>query len=232
MLKIALEKSDENTAAFLKHYNGTGAVKLFKADDRACLLERCVPGTHLSSLVYEGKDDEATHILCDTIEKLHTNKEFSGAYRTIGELQNGYSDYLESGDKRIPFKMVQYAQEIYASFIKAEDQKIMLHGDLHHENILYDDERGWLAIDPKGYIGSSSYEVGAMLRNPLHYAELFQDTDVLQQRIEIISERLGYKPEIIRGWAYSQAVLAAIWAIEDGVSSSLFLEIATALWHK
>src|SRR5260221_8091582 len=86
ILKIAREGGDENTAAFLKHYDGYGAVKLLEEEGRATLFERAVPGTHLSELVHHGEDEKATHILCDVIDKLHTHQAFEGTYPSIKDL--------------------------------------------------------------------------------------------------------------------------------------------------
>jgi streptomycin 6-kinase len=39
------------------------------------------------------------------------------------------------------------------ALLAAPREITVLHGDIHHDNILHFGERGWLAIDPKGLIG-------------------------------------------------------------------------------
>lgn len=90
ILKIAPDKGDEKTASVLQHYDGNGAVWLFKSEGRVSLLERAIPGTPLSEMVKRGEDGQATHILCDVIQKLHSNKTFSGTYTSIEKLSRSF----------------------------------------------------------------------------------------------------------------------------------------------
>lgn len=153
----------------------------------------------------------------------------SGDYKFIADLRISFSRYLNSESSLIPKVMVQKANEIYEALWSTQTEAILLHGDLHHDNIVYDIERGWLAIDPKGYIGEPCYEVGPMLRNPHNYTQLFTDRAILDHRIQILVERLGFEKERILGWAFSQAVLASLWCIEDGESPERFLSVAKIL---
>ena len=91
----------------------------------------------------------------------------------------------------------------------------LLHGDLHHDNILAAGD-AWLAIDPKGVLGEPAYEVGALLRN-------FWDRDTSDavrrqmsaRRVAILAETLGFDRRRIAGWGVAQAVLSAWWSYED-----------------
>jgi len=234
ILKIAPDEGDEKTAVVLNHYDGNGAVWLYKSEGRVSLLERAIPGTPLSEMVKRGEDGQATHILCDVIQKLHSHKIFSGTYSSIEELSKGFTHYLESGDSQISGELVKEAESVYGELLKSQKQRVLLHGDLHHDNVLYDETRGWLAIDPKGYVGEAAFEVGALLRNPLGYSELIQSPEFIQRRVEIICERLGLDRKRVIGWAFSQAVLAGIWSVEDGKSPEWAMQIALAFkrWFK
>jgi streptomycin 6-kinase len=90
---------------------------------------------------------------------------------------------------------------MFAELAASQGPRCLLHGDLHQTNILWDEQRGWLAIDPKGVIGEPAYEFGAALRNP--------DVGLADRRIHIIAERTGLDRERVAGWAYAQAVLSA-----------------------
>ena len=229
ILKIAPKDGDEKTASVLKHYDGNGAVRLLQEQGNATLLERAVPGTLLSELVRKGEDDQATHILCDVIQKLHAKQTFVGTYVSVEDLKSGFEKYLSSGDTQISQDLVKEAQSIYGELVTSQEKPILLHGDLHHDNVLYDETRGWLAIDPKGYVGEPLYEVGALLRNPLNYPEISQNPECMKRRVSIICKRLGYAPKRVIAWAFSQAVLAGIWSVEDGESPQWAVEIAMAL---
>jgi len=95
-------------------------------------------------------------------------------------------------------------------------EPVLLHGDLHHDNILAAERQPWLAIDPKGLVGEPEYEVGALLRNPMPGLLAIPHPErVLARRLDILAESLGFDRDRLRAWGLAQAVLAAWWSIED-----------------
>jgi streptomycin 6-kinase len=82
--------------------------------------------------------------------------------------------------------------------------------------VIFDDRRGWLAIDPKGVVGEIEYEIGAALRNPVDRPDLWASREILQRRIQIFEQALHLDTVRAVRWAFSQAVLSAIWSWEDG----------------
>lgn len=80
----------------------------------------------------------------------------------------------------------------------------------------HDHHRGWLAIDPKGVVGEVEYEIGASLRNPYENPELFTSPQIVERRIKCYEAKLELDPERLLGWGFAQAVLSAIWSVEDG----------------
>ena len=68
---------------------------------------------------------------------------------------------------------------------------VVLHGDLHHDNVLRSGYDNWLAIDPKGVVGEPAYETGALMRNP--FPGLLDAGDparVLRRRADQLAELL------------------------------------------
>jgi len=98
--------------------------------------------------------------------------------------------------------------------------EVVLHGDLHHLNILAATREPWLAIDPKGVIGDRAFEPATFLLNQLPIG--LRETEIvglLERRISIFSEVLSVPRERIIGWLRSFAVLSAWWSIEDSTGS-------------
>ena len=94
-----------------------------------------------------------------------------------------------------------------------------MHGDLHHDNVFSTEQLSYLAIDPKGVLGEPCYEVGAFLRNPLPaLLEKENPRALMQSRVDMVVDHLGFDRQRVIGWGFSQAVLSAIWCDEDGVS--------------
>jgi streptomycin 6-kinase len=179
------------------------------------LLERLEPGEQLVNLVTCGYDDEATKILAGVIEKLvgHTAP---AECPSVAEWGKGFNRYVESGDAQISLDLVREARTVYEELVSSQRQTMLLHGDLQHYNVLFDYNRGWVAIDPKGVAGELEYEVGALLRNPVEQPEFFSSLDIVERRLAILTSLLPLDRARTLKWAFAQAVLSAIWDVEDG----------------
>ena len=130
----------------------------------------------------------------------------------------GFERHLTSGNEQIPRLLVSAGQQTYLDLCASQGQPRLLHGDLQHYNVLFDSDRGWLAVDPKGVIGELEYEIGAALRNPYEHPELFISRTTIERRLEQFTDKLNLDYERTLRWAFAQAVLSAIWLIEDGFS--------------
>lgn len=228
VVKLARGDDERRAAAALCHYAGHGAVRLLAAREGALLLERAVPGVPLSARVHDGCDDDATVILCDVIAALHRPAPPQEGFPGVAAWGSAL-DAEPSADRRLPTAMLARARGLQRDLASSQPGERLLHGDLHHDNVVLDAARGWLAIDPKGVIGESAYEVGAALRNPAGDPRWFAVPSILDRRARTFAERLGLDLERIFAWGYAQAVLAAVWAIEDGADPAAGLATAAAL---
>jgi streptomycin 6-kinase len=125
---------------------------------------------------------------------------------------------FEGGTGPMPETLVERAEALFDDLISSQTETFLLHGDLHHGNILAAERRPWLAIDPQGVVGERAYDTAALLHNP---AELLREPDpgrLLRRRIDLLSERLNLERTRVRGWGIAQAVLAAYWGLEDSGS--------------
>ena len=108
------------------------------------------------------------------------------------------------------------AQQTFADLARSESKPQLLHGDLQHSNVLFDRDRGWIAIDPKGVVGELAYELGAVFRNPREEPRLFTDASTIERRLRQLTVALHVDATRVLGWAFAQAVLSAVWDWEDG----------------
>ncbi|MFI4936169.1 MAG: aminoglycoside phosphotransferase family protein [Caulobacterales bacterium] len=220
VLKLLTPGSDEaQSAAVLTHWDGQGAVRLVEAVEGAILMERAAPGEDLAEHVRAGRDDEATLILCEVVAKLRRPAPAEGGYRRIEDWGAGFD---RNRDRAIALgieaRLIDHAAEVFDTLAATQGEPILLHGDLHHYNIVRDERRGWLAIDPKGVLGEAAYETGALIRNPIEDFALCARADIVERRARLIAERLGYDYQRVVGWAFAQWMLADLWAIQDGIS--------------
>jgi streptomycin 6-kinase len=205
----------------LIHFGGEGAVRAIAHDKRAMLIRRALPGTPLSDLVRAGRDDEATEVLCHVAATLHARGAAGGDWTTVEEWGAGFERHRRGARAdRLPSEIVDEAQRIFLDLCRSQSKRVLLHGDLHHDNILYDERLGWLSIDPKGVLGEREYDVGAALRNPAGLSEIYADPVVMQRRVWTMCARLGAEPVRVLRWCFAQAVLSAVWSVEDGAPNS------------
>jgi streptomycin 6-kinase len=215
VLKIIKQHGDEwRSGDVLRAFDGHGVVRVLEHVDGAILLERLEPGDSLVELVRVGRDEEATEIVGSVIASMPRVRSTPGV-PTVGDWMRGFSRYLESDDAQVPRDLVERASELYAQLCTSQRTTRLLHGDLQHYNILRDANRGWLAIDPKGVIGEIEYEVGGMMRNPREMPELLANPKVIQRRIDQLTSILSLDASRVLAWTFAQAVLSAIWSVED-----------------
>jgi streptomycin 6-kinase len=218
VLKVVKRHGDEwRSGEVLEAFEGRGTVRVYEYVEGAMLLERLRPGGSLVTLSLSGADDQATGVLAETIGAMSPRAPAADV-PTAKDWGAAFHRYTASGDAQIPEHLVSAARRVFADLCESQTGVRLLHGDLHHDNVLFDTDRGWLAVDPKGVIGELEYEVGAALRNPYERPELFADPANIEKRVERFARELGLDATRVLSWAFAQAVVSAIWAVEDGVA--------------
>ena len=212
ILKLGLDHEALTREAFaLKCFAGHGVVKVLAEDYGMLLLERAVPGIALKSY-FLIQEKESIEIACGVIQKLHQSN--------IPTTHNfpHIKDWLAALDKdgAIPDGYLKKARKLRDQLLKTTGPDVLLHGDLHHDNILQNSET-WMVIDPKGVIGEPAYEVAAFIRNPI--PELLNHADapnIIHNRVTHFAELLELPSQRMLDWCFVQAVLSWVWGLEDG----------------
>lgn len=216
VLKVVKQAGDEWQAGeVLAAFEGRGVVRVYEFTGGAMLLERLRPGDALADLATGGGDERATEILARVIGTM-SPREPAHPCPTVADWSRSFERYAATRDSRIPGALVADAHRVYQTLCVTQAGVRLLHGDLQHYNVLFDADRGWVAIDPKGVIGEIEYEIGAILRNP-GPAEQFGQPSVIERRLKRFESALGLNVGRALAWSFAQAVLSAIWLIEDGV---------------
>jgi streptomycin 6-kinase len=180
--------------------------------------------------VLQGRDDEATAIAADVMARLHDQASPPPSeLRKLEAWGLGFARLRARALGRgVEEGLIDRAERLWSELCASQGPRVLLHGDLHHYNILIDAGRGWLAIDPKGVVGESAFEAGALLRNPMGHPGHFAVPAVVERRTAILCERLDLDRSRVLAWAFSQAVLSALWSIEDGGEPGQGLAVARA----
>ncbi len=204
-----------NEQAALLHYHGQGAIQLFcsDAEHQALLLERAIPGTSAIT-VSEAKAIEA---FLTVAPKLWHQPIGSYCYPTVSDWGAGLDQFLERAAHEpcnLPFTLILAARDMFQQLTASTSQVVVLHGDLHHGNLVRSQRSYWLAIDPKGVLGDPAYECGAFLRNPSRISRVPDFKQRLTRRVEQLSTYVHLPQQRIWQWAFAQAVLAQWWEVE------------------
>ncbi|MFX3635804.1 MAG: aminoglycoside phosphotransferase family protein [Candidatus Pristimantibacillus sp.] len=208
----------------LRQFAGRGAVRLleFDASLGAMLLDIVQPGVTLAESGLH--DDEATLAAAGVMRRIAIPAANIGdssiVFPTVENWSRGLSKLRErynGGTDPLPEGMVIRAEATFRELLaSATGELLLLHGDLHHGNLLSSDsDQGpWLAIDPKGVIGEAEYGTIPLLMNELPQAG---QIDTIRRRVELLCEALPLNRARILAWGYSHSVLSAWWCVEDGV---------------
>lgn len=128
----------------LEIFNGNGVCKLLEVDKQgsAILIERITPGKPLSELA---DDAEATRILSAVIKRIHKPLPATHTLLTMEERTEAIHTYkarYKDGSGPLPMDLVDKAGALFKHLIATSGELVLVHGDLHHDNVLFSDEHG------------------------------------------------------------------------------------------
>jgi streptomycin 6-kinase len=225
ILKIGMNsKALTKEASCLKAFALASVAEVIADDTNMIIMQRAVPGSTLKEY-FPDNDIDATKILCAKLKELHK--------ASIPESHNFYhlSELFKTLDQKldIPDEILTKAKRLRDDLLKSTTQEVLLHGDLHHDNILKNGDN-WLVIDPKGFIGDPAFEPVAYLCNPI--PELLQENqprEIIEKRINICSAELDIDSRRIADWLYAKSVLCWAWRLEDNLEPGYYLQFISML---
>ena len=215
-------RESEHEAAALELWDGDGAVRLLRHDHEAhaLLLERCVPGTPLSAV----GQDEALEVFVQLLPRLW--KPAGAPFRTLAAEAAWWADSLEETWERFarPFerRLLDAALEALHELPRTQRRHVLLHQDLHGDNVLSAQREPWLAIDPKPLVGEPEFAVAPIVRS----RELGHSRRDVLERFDRLSSELSLDRDRARGWTIAQTIAwgfghpghaeVARWLLEAG----------------
>ena len=206
----------------LEHFNGIGAVKLLKSDieNGAMLIEKINPGTLLEKCALSV--EEETLLAVSVYKKLHKPIEKMEVFPTLTDWFEGFDQRLTKkfGGTPGPFskKIVEKSAFLSHELLTSQTNTVLLHGDLHYANLLLSNKGYVVAIDSKGVVGESEFEIPLpRVTNPITKKELLY-------RLDCFIEQSQFDKKRIYSWVFCKAVLAAWWTVEDAGAASEFTQ--------
>jgi streptomycin 6-kinase len=198
----------------LEAFDGKGAVKVLRYDEKLCamLLERAIEGKTLSETC--GEDyAKAVEIAIEVLKKLPRNPPDKTQFINLETWIDGLNRAVKAG---FAPEKVSKAQAFFAELIEPFEKKILLHGDVHFDNILSARREPFLLIDPKGLIGEIGYEIAVFLNDLAGWTEhLVNRKMILETAVKRFSVEFAVSSQNLRKWCFAFAVLSAWWMMED-----------------
>lgn len=226
MLRLSVGADDGRAGSLLAWWNGEGAARLLARQDGALLLERATGGGSLAEMARDGEDDMACRRLCEVAVRLHAPR--PGPPPELVPLGPWFQALAPTAAAQggILTRCAAAAHGLLA----APREVGVLHGDLHHGNVLDFGARGWLAIDPQGLLGERGFDFANIFTNP----DLADPTQPVAtrpgrfaRRLEVVAEAAGLERRRLLLWILAWAGLSAAWFLEDGDALAMIdLEMA------
>ncbi|MCO5222940.1 MAG: hypothetical protein M9947_15420 [Thermomicrobiales bacterium] len=204
MLKLTNVPEEVMGGAVLQWWNGDGAVRVLERSDNALLMERAIGPGSLYRQSLAGDDETTVAILCDIIERLHLPRT-APPPPTI-PLRAWFVELLEAQPSE---PEVVCGQNLARSLIDRQQDVVILHGDVHHQNVLDSGDGRWLAIDPKGLLGDRAFDHVNIFRNPT--AGVAADPTRFAQRLDQITHRAQLDRKRLLEWTAAFCALSYCW---------------------
>jgi streptomycin 6-kinase len=162
VLKVAWRHDEAaHEAEGLRQWNGSGSVRLIAVEDfsdtTALLLERCVPGTALSSVPERDQDI----VIARLLQRLWCEPEPDRPFRPLHVMCDAWAAAFEHA--YVPGVVLDpgLAREgiaLLRSLGRDAERQVLLCTDLHAGNVLAAKREPWLVIDPKPYVSDPVYD--------------------------------------------------------------------------
>lgn len=220
MLKIALDAEEARGNDLMEWWSGEGAARVLARRGDAIVLERATGDASLAALTQMGRDSEAVRIMCATIAPLHRARQQPPP--ALFPLDRWFADLAPAANTH--GGVLSLCAETARNLLAAPNDVTVLHGDIHHGNVLHFDSRGWLAIDPKALIGERGFDYANLFCNPDHATAT--DPAQFARRLELVAAAAPIERRQLLQWILAWAGLSASWLMSDGDSVQTPLGVA------
>ncbi|MEP5152492.1 aminoglycoside phosphotransferase family protein [Planktotalea sp.] len=225
------QREESLAASTLRAFSGNGAVEVYEASETALLMEHCAGGQLDTFAAETGAGDAAAlPIIGEVVRALHRNQgDPPDALPTLEQRCAVLTEVASLAADVETRGLFKRAEEISQALLSSTSDALLLHGDLHHGNILQTNRGGrptWVCIDPQGVWGDRAYDVSNIFGNPIGQPDLFLDRDRPLHLAQFFSKELDLCQSRILKWGFVHANISAAWALQDGDDPRHRLQLA------
>ncbi|TFE26254.1 aminoglycoside phosphotransferase family protein [Cohnella luojiensis] len=220
VLKIGNPSFGEIVTEFntLSQYNGRRFCRVFNADiEKGVILEECVrPGNPLRD---ESSLDRRLSVFCSLYKGLHITPAKAEIYPTYTEWVGRITEYMSKRqDCKELYLYMKKAKDICLSVSTLYSQKMLLHGDFHHDNILLGNDGEYIIIDPKGVIGDPVFDIPRFILNEFGDETIPDLYKKINDIICTLEKNLNIPNDIIKQCLYVETAMGVCWSVQDGAT--------------
>ena len=208
VLKVQFpDREAEHEADALRVWDGDGAARLLDHDPErhALLLERARPGTPLAQV----PQNEALDVVANLLPRLW--KPAGAPFRPVADEAAWWVSYLperwEQAGRPFERSLLDAAIEALVELPATQGELVLVHQDLHSDNILRAEREPWLVIDPKPLLAEREFSLTAIVRG---YELGHSRRDVLH-RLDRLTSELGLDRDRARRWTLGQTIA---WGVD------------------
>jgi len=195
--------------ALLDYNNSEKFCKLFECDtdNQIMLIERIIPGKMLKD---EPSLEKRLEVFSDLFNGLHIEPKNPEIYVSHIDWICDICDKTDyTGKYEELYLHALKAKELCFEISKTYNRRLLLHGDLHYDNILLDKNGQYKIIDPSGVIGDPVFDTGRYILNE------YWDNKTVEKVIKYFEKSLNIPDKIIRQSFYIDTVLSNCWSVEN-----------------
>lgn len=219
VLKLAPPGDLDVAAGVMRAADGTGYARVLQWDASrgALLTERLGESLSRHSHDLSAQTDVVASVLVEAWRvPLDHGSPFTGKAIGLVSILDDLGERYGSQHSDAVWQAYRYASEL----ARSERPEVVCHGDPHAGNVLRRAD-GWALIDPDGFVGERSYDLGVTLRDACWEIEAAEEAERgsasswLRRECRRVAGLVDANPE--RVWA---------WAFVERVTTGLFLR-----WH-
>lgn len=220
MLKLAHAEEEKQGGRLLANWPGGPVVQVLEHGEDAVLMPHADDQPSLSALSQAGRDDLAVAVLCDVAGGLHNTRNIwpDG----VEALEMRFQALMQADDTH---PIVSQAKAAADHVITTQETPQLLHGDIHHGNVLHFGTGGWLAIDPKGVIGDRAFDYANIFCNPS--PQIACDRANFERRLAMVEARANLPRDRMALWVLAWCGLSAVWSMQDGHDPATALAVGS-----
>lgn len=176
------------------------------------LEERILPGTVLKQESDWGRRAASFVQVFETIHNVPKNADSYHSY--LDWVRDACQTVSDQENRELSEGMhhaVAIAEEMFGKY----PERMLLHGDLHHENMLKNETGNYCIIDPKGVVGPSVFDIPRFVLNELDYPDDSLRKVHIDGVIETLSRLLKYPAADLYLLLFMEIMLENAWSFGD-----------------